>query len=88
MVAVACLLPALMTRRTPPRCDDDDDDGWCVCLVSSAAIRRIMKLDPEVKTVAKDAALLVAKATVRPPKSADLASIHPSPPSWACVWAE
>lgn len=30
-----------------------------------ARIRKIMKLDPEVKTVSKEAALLVGKATVR-----------------------
>jgi hypothetical protein len=30
-----------------------------------ARIRRIMKLDPDVKTISKEAAMLVAKATVR-----------------------
>jgi hypothetical protein len=35
---------------------------WCV----AASVRRIVKLDPEVKNVAKDAALLIAKAAVGP----------------------
>lgn len=36
-----------------------------VCFQQTARIKRIMKLDPEVKSASKDATLLIAKATVR-----------------------
>ena len=42
---------------------EEDKKGPEVLLIPKAAVKRIMKLDPEVNQVANDAVILVAKAT-------------------------